>query len=100
MVLVNVLKNDDFYDEVTISGHALYDNYGKDIVCSAISSIVITTINAILTIDDKAINYEHKSDRLVIKVLKKSDIVDKLILNMLNMLKSLEGDYPKNIKIL
>ncbi len=100
MVLVNVLKNDDFYDEVTISGHALFDDYGKDIVCSAISSITITTINAILTIDDKAINYEHKNDRLVIKVLKKSDIVNKLILNMLNMLKSLEGYYPKNIKIL
>ena len=33
---------------ISISGHALYNDFGKDIVCSAVSSIVITTVNGIL----------------------------------------------------
>ena len=34
-------------NSILITGHALFDDYGKDIVCSAVSSIVITTINGI-----------------------------------------------------
>ncbi len=83
---------------ITITGHADFDIYGKDIICSAVSSIVITSVNAILSIDDKAISFK-KDDKLVIKILKKDEITRKLIDNMLNLLKELEHNYPKNIKI-
>ena len=38
-------------DEIVISGHANYEDYGKDIVCASISSIAITTVNAIVEFD-------------------------------------------------
>lgn len=99
MVNISVKKNYDFYEKITISGHALYDDFGKDIVCSAISSIVITTVNAILTLDKDAISYENTSD-LVIKIIKKDETTNKLIQNMINLLEELERDYPKNIKFI
>ena len=37
--------------------HAMYDDFGKDIVCSSVSSIVITTVNAIERIDNESISY-------------------------------------------
>ena len=34
----------------SISGHANYDEYGKDIVCSSITTAVFTTLNLLLLI--------------------------------------------------
>lgn len=93
MIKVNIKK-----DLITISGHANYDEYGKDIVCAAVSSTVITTINGILSIDNSAIMVE--SDKTVtIKILKHSDVVDKLLNNMINLLTELKSDYKDNIDI-
>ena len=98
MIKVNVLVNDKI-KEIKITGHANYDEYGKDIVCSATSSIVITTINAILLFDEGYIDYKEEKDKFTIKVNKHDDILEKLITNMLNMLKELQNDYPNYIKI-
>ena len=81
-----------------MSGHANYDDYGKDIVCAAASSIVITTINAILEIDKTWIDYSL-NEELTVTVRKDNNILNKLIDNMVNMLKELENDYQENIKI-
>ena len=44
MIVCSVLKSDSLY-EVCIKGHSGYDTIGKDIVCSAVSSSFILTIN-------------------------------------------------------
>lgn len=98
MIKVNILVNDNI-QEINIIGHANYDEYGKDIVCSATSSIVITSVNAILSFDEDYIDYVETKDKFIIKINKYDSIVDKLITNMLNLLKELEKDYPKYIKI-
>ena len=98
MIKVSVKKENDKIREILIKGHALYDEYGKDIVCASVSSIVITTVNAIENIDKDAISVDEKG--LLIKVLKDDEVTNKLIINMINLLKELEHDYPKNIKFL
>lgn len=98
MIKVKVTEENKRVKEVIFRGHALYDEYGKDIVCSAVSSIVITTINGIYSIDNKAISYNENP--LIIKVLKDDETTHKLINNMLSLLKELEHDYPDNIKFL
>ena len=85
-------------DVITISGHANYDEYGKDIVCSAVSSTVITTVNGILSIDNSAIEVTE-GKKVEIKILKHSNVVDKLISNMINLLTELQNDYKDNIDI-
>lgn len=87
-------------NKIEISGHAYYDEIGNDIVCASVSSIVITTINAILEIDSDSINYEDLDNKIIVELLNENEIVKKLINNMVFMLESLEKDYPKNIKIL
>ena len=94
--MIKVLKKENI---IEITGHSGYDTIGKDIVCSAVSSIVTTTINGIISIDSDAIKYEYHNDTMLIEVLKKDEITDKLINNMLDLLKSLAKDYPKNIKV-
>ncbi len=96
MIKVNVIGNDD---KIEILGHAMYDDFGKDIVCAGVSSIVITTINAILSFDNEYITYKSLKDKFVIEVKEHNEIVDNLLVNMVCMLQDIENDYPKNIKI-
>lgn len=94
MIKVDVSKKN-----IVISGHAMFDDYGKDIVCASASSIVITSINAILRIDDKALIYKMSKDKLSIEIIHETDVVKKLILNMIDLLKELEKQYKKNIQV-
>ena len=94
MIRVDVSKK-----HIKISGHAMFDEYGKDIVCAAASSIVTTSINGILRLDDKAISYKLSDGELSIDILKDNFETKTLILNMISLLKDLEKQYGKNIKI-
>ena len=97
MIEVNYKKN-KIINEVKISGHSLYDVVGKDIVCSAVSSIVTTTINDILVLEKDAIKYEV-SEGYILITNTDSEMASKLLDIMINMLKELALSYPKNIKI-
>ena len=98
MIKVNVNKKDNQIDIIVLSGHAMYDDYGKDIVCASVSSIVITTVNAIIRINNDAIEYRQDDD-LVITIKLHDKVTDLLIENMLELLTELEKQYKKNIKI-
>jgi len=48
MIKVSIyMTADDLITGFQLSGHALYSEYGKDIVCAAVSALVINTINSI-----------------------------------------------------
>ena len=94
--MIKVIKKDNHID---IKGHALFDKYGKDIVCAAVSSIVITTVNGILSIDKDSIKCTDSSGYVSIDILKDDRVVNLLILNMMSLLKELEEQYKNNIKV-
>lgn len=98
MIKIYVKYENEKVKEIKIKGHALYDDFGKDIVCASFSSILITTINAIEMIDSDAICYNDKI--FLINILKDDEIVNKLIDNMINLFHELEHDYPENIKFI
>ena len=99
MISVKTTKENGFYKKIAILGHAMYDDYGKDIVCSAASSIVTTTVNGILSIDKEALTYKVGKAGLTIDVLKQDKIVELLICNMSSLLKELEENYKDNIEV-
>lgn len=98
MIKINIEKKDNNISKIAIKGHALYAESGKDIVCAAVSSTVITTVNNILSLS-KTIDYIEDKEGLDIIVTEIDDINQKLLNNMLSMLEELEKDYPKYIKI-
>lgn len=99
MIKVKVTKDSDMIKSVSILGHAMYADFGKDIVCSAASSIVTTTINGILSFDKEGLSYEVSKDGLVIKNIKTDNITQTLLNNMISLLKELENDYPTNVEV-
>lgn len=98
MIKIKLLKKNNNLDKIIIKGHAMYDDFGKDIVCAAVSSTVITSVNACLSIDKKSLIYNDK-EGLEIEIIKKDDITIKIIKSMISNLQQLVEAYPKNIQI-
>ena len=98
MIKVNILKKDNKISNINILGHSGYDELGKDIVCASVSSIVTTTVNAIVRIDNN-IEYNYDSGEIAINVINYSKTTDVLLNNMIDLLEELEKQYKKNIKI-
>lgn len=99
MISVKIKKENSKYKKITILGHAMYDDYGKDIVCSAVSSIVITTVNGIMSLDKDSLSYMVSKKGMSIKVNSTDRTTQVLICNMINLLKELENNYKEFIKI-
>ena len=100
MINISIKKNNKQYQEFIFKGHALYDDYGKDIVCAGVSSVLITTVNAIIRYDEKAITKLNEKNNTIHLIINKNDKIITLLLdNMSSLLKELEVSYPKNISI-
>ncbi|SRR5699024_889421 len=100
MIKVEIIRNNNNIKKISILGHAMYDEYGKDIVCASVSTLVISTVNNILSINDKTIKVEQNDSRIIIEYIFKDNIIDILINNMISNLNTLASNYPKNIKII
>lgn len=87
-------------DMITLTGHANYADYGKDTVCAAVSAIVITSVEAISSFDESAIEVKEEPNKLTIIISKHDNITATLINNMMKCLKEITNQYPKNIKII
>lgn len=94
MIKIKVYYEGKYVKKITLKGHANYAEYGSDIVCSAVSSTYLCTVNGILSISDKIEATDHE-----VNVLEYDEVNDKLLNNMISLLSSLEVTYPKNIHI-
>lgn len=100
MIKVEIIRNNNNIKKISILGHAMYDEYGKDIVCASVSTLVISTVNNILSINDKTIKVEQSDSKIIIEYILKDNIIDILMNNMISNLNTLASNYPKNIKII
>ncbi|MBE6157275.1 MAG: ribosomal-processing cysteine protease Prp [Firmicutes bacterium] len=99
MIKVKVEKQNAKYKKVAVLGHAMYDEYGKDIVCSAASSIVTTTVNGILSLNKGSLSYMVSKKGVSITIKSDDTTTQVLINNMVSLLKELEKNYPENIEV-
>lgn len=99
MIKVNVTKNNGLVEKISIKGHAMYDDYGKDIVCASVSTMVITTVNAISRFEQNDITCNQDDGFVEIVINTHNSITDTLIDNLIDLLKELEQQYNKNLKI-
>ena len=86
-------------NEIRIKGHANYNEFGKDIVCASVSTVIYTTINYIMNIDKNSIEYTDNSNVITITKINSNEVVDILLNTMIEILKDLENQYKENIKI-
>lgn len=99
MIKVKVNKTKRI-ESIVMTGHACYDDYGKDIVCSSASSILITTVNGIEKLDNEYLLVSEEKDKVTLTINKENDICYNLIINMIELLEELARQYPENVKVM
>ncbi|MCM1089043.1 MAG: ribosomal-processing cysteine protease Prp [Muribaculaceae bacterium] len=94
-------KSGDYKDFIC-SGHAGFDNYGKDIVCASISILVINTINSLEEITKENIVVETDEEKGLIVCRFESALqatskalVDSLVLGLSGIVKQYGKKYCK-----
>lgn len=97
MIHVNVIKKEHQIIELSVSGHALFDQLGKDLVCAGVSSIMTGLLNAI----DLKTNYDCwiKDNEMVIKTDEVSEIGQLICETGLIQLQTIQEQFPNNIQI-
>ena len=67
MIRVVIGRRDGYIDQIRVSGHADYDDYGRDIICSAMSMLAINTVNALQFIAEEKFRYEQDDEEGLIE---------------------------------
>ena len=99
MVKVKIESSNEVITRIVISGHAGYDEKGKDLVCAAVSSIAVGTLNALdeLTKDCELILTD---DQVTIIVKKNEHDSQMIIQTLIIQIKTLQASHPNYLKII
>ena len=101
MILVDISRdhNSDI-KMIYISGHSGYDELGKDIVCSAVSTAMYVSIGLLERFD---IDYQFSSDEkqpiMKLNIIKSQDNGNIVLENLVDTLNGIAMDYSKYLKI-
>lgn len=98
MISVNVTFIGKDVKTLTVSGHANYDQYGKDIVCAGVSAVVTGGINA-LESEINSIKIINEDNKLGVEVINSNEKIQIILNTILIQLKTIENSYKKYIKI-
>lgn len=88
----------------TVSGHALFANSGKDIVCAGVSSVTVGTVNAIEELTGIVLDSRMEEGFLQASVPEippggKPESVQLLLESMVVMLRTIEQSYGEFITV-
>ena len=77
-----------------LNGHAGYDDYGKDIVCAAVSALAVNAVNSIDSFTDDKFDCKEKSGNLEFKLKGDFSKEAQLLLHSLELgLQAIQKDY-------
>lgn len=100
MIKIKVNYDSSYVKNFKVTGHANYDTHGKDIVCASVSTLVIASINLALKLNEKSVKVVQKEGLIDAEILERDEVINKVFLNMIDMLKELEETYKNNVKII
>lgn len=97
MISVIIKKQANIYTHFQVTGHANYDEYGSDIVCASVSTLVFYTMNLLekFQVDRR---YQIKDNLVSVDI--SDDTTAQLIIDqMVYELEGLSQEYSKYIDI-
>lgn len=87
------------YHQITVKGHAKYDDTGRDIVCAAVSVLVESFVDTAIFLDDDRVKVEPGNVSIAFECASYDDYVHALVDMMMNGFGGLEYTYPENVSV-
>ncbi|MFP4177176.1 MAG: ribosomal-processing cysteine protease Prp [Acholeplasmataceae bacterium] len=98
MIRARFTRVDRTIRKVTIRGHAKQNEAGKDIVCAAISTAIIVTMNALERLGrNDRYTCTLEEGYFQVTVNRSDEIVEGLLANLEHTVRDIENDYPKYV---
>jgi uncharacterized protein YsxB (DUF464 family) len=86
-----------------VKGHANFEEYGKDIVCAAVSALIHTAVFSLISLAGITPDFKVSDGSFKCTVnhsaAKKHDTVDVILESMLIGLKEIRKEYSKHVQI-
>lgn len=99
MIKVEIKHQEDYIVLMKVSGHALFDDFGKDIVCAGVSSVMVGLLNALDLKTDYLVEI-HEDDQSMMVSTQQPNATGQMICEVgLIQLQTIANQFPKNIKI-
>ena len=92
------IKEKDNNIEIVISGHSGYDEIGKDIICSSISTLIQFTIMLLENTCKTKLSKEVKNGFVKMEISNPNELENKIIKDFELFMENIERQYPLNIK--
>ena len=89
---------DGNYQSLRVSGHAEFGEYGRDLVCASVSSIMFGFMNGLDALNED-IEIQQLTNRIVIKNHTDLQVVNDYFELVIMQLKTIEESYGDFIKV-
>lgn len=102
MIKVIIEKKDNFISKITISGHALSNEHGKDLVCAGVSASSVGVLNTLVThdfLENQMGTLEMKDGYIKIEVFNSNEVIQVILETLVVTLATIEEDNKQYIKI-
>ena len=90
--------DEDRYISLDVSGHAEYGEYGKDLICASVSSIMFGFMNAIDGLEED-VKITQSENRITVVDHSGSEKVNDYFELVIMQLKTIEASYADFIKV-
>ena len=96
MIFIKIVSS-THVKSLDVSGHALFADYGNDIVCASVSTASILASNMLEQFS--SVDTKVESGQLTCLILKPNEHTDKVMFVMIEAMKDLVRQYPKYITL-
>ena len=98
MIKVVYEVKDDMYTSLVVSGHANAGEYGKDLICASVSSIIFGFMNALDTLNED-VDIKQLTNKITITNHSNSEMIQDYFELVMVQLKTIEEFYKDFIKV-
>ena len=101
MTLVEMtINNEREIKRVVVYGHSGYENIGKDIVCSAVSTSMFVSMGLIEKIcPNYTFTSNEKNAYMELLIHESNEMTQLIVNNLLEVLEGIQKQYPKHLTI-
>ena len=98
MIKVIYEVKNDLYVSLNVSGHANYDDIGKDLICASVSSIVFGFMNALDNLHED-VEIKQLTNSITITNHSNSEVIQNYFELVMIQLKTIEESYGDFIQV-
>lgn len=97
MIQVSIIRSNQLYRMMKVTGHANSAPYGEDLVCAAVSAVMTGGINAL---NLKAVKVKNTEGLSEIQITNLQNLENQSVLRVIStQLQTIANDYPTYIRI-